>query len=127
MQVPFDSVGVNKQNLRTIKILNFEVDEIEVLGEIQKNRHVSTSLETWNGQNTVNVTMIADGSGKFDVNGIPLHKFFSVSRSFDAIYFPETSFSNTEKYELCMKIFNFLNNINQTKRDLRIPSDSVGF
>jgi len=58
------------------------VDEIEVLGEIQKNRHVSTSLETWNGQNTVNVTMIADGSGKFDVNGIPLHKFFSGSPDF---------------------------------------------
>ena len=40
------------------------------------NRHISTSLCTWNGQNTVNVTLIADGSGKFDVNGIPLHKFF---------------------------------------------------
>ena len=55
------------------------MDEIEVLGEIQRNRHVSTSLETWNGQNTANVTLIADGSGKFEVNGIPLHKFFTVN------------------------------------------------
>ena len=59
----------------------FLVDEIEVLGEIQRNRHVSTSLETWNGQNTANVTLIADGSGKFEVNGIPLHKFFTVNFS----------------------------------------------
>ena len=52
------------------------IDEIEVLGEIQKNRHISSALGCWNGQNQVNVTLIADGTGKFDVNGISLNDFF---------------------------------------------------
>jgi len=58
------------------------IDEIEVLGEIQKNRHISSALGCWNGQNQVNVTVIADGSGKFDINGIPFHKFFADSPEF---------------------------------------------
>jgi len=53
-----------------------QVPEIEVLGEKLENKWVSSALCIPAGSGQVNVTLVGDGNGKFDINGVPLHEFF---------------------------------------------------
>ena len=53
-----------------------QVPKITILGETYENKWVSSALCLPAGSGQVNVTLVGDGSGQFDINGVPMLEFF---------------------------------------------------